>query len=762
MTTRNAAFFLAALVASFACGSEQALAQSSGRKPIPPPDKAKAKASHERMLGELKKILDKTDGENGLLGTVNIKVWQDRLAKLDAAKSDATKPELAKPELRFKVLVELGDAMVYYGQEREGLKVLQQAFDMDKAQIPDELYQDSKIRYAACWLRLAETENCCASHSAESCILPIQGAALHTKKEGSTNAVKLLSEVLAATNKTSPNHLRAEWFLNVAEMTLGGYPDKVPEENRIPPAFFKGTDFPHFTNVAGKVGVDFMNLAGGAIADDFDNDGDIDLLMTSYGADGQLEYMTNEGGVFKRSTEKAGLIGLLGGLNIIQADYDNDGWIDAYIPRGAWLGKIGLQPDSLLHNNGDGTFTDVAYVAGIAGVDYPDITAVFTDYDNDGDLDIYVGNETDANVKAPNQLFRNNGDGTFTDVAEKAGVMNMGYSRSVLAGDIDGDRDADLWVSNLNEDNRLYRNNGDGTFTDIAPQQGMTGPKKSYTSWFFDFDNDGALDLHVNAFGAKPADLAAAALGLSFDASLATLYKGDGKGGFKNVGREVGLTQPYSCMGGNLGDYNNDGYLDFYAGTGRPEARDLVPDKAYLNVGGKTYADITIASGLGNVQKGHGRSFADFDNDGDLDVFAQMGGAFKADLFHNALYENPGFPGTHFIDVKLQGVASNACAMGARIRADIVEGGTKRSIFRWVGSGGSFGANPLRQHIGLGKCEKLESMEVFWPTTGKAQVFKDLPLDRFVRIVEGSDKPEILELKPFKLGGAKDQGAKDQ
>jgi hypothetical protein len=707
------------------------------------PGKQEKARGHERMLGALQKILAETDDVNELLGSIKVRKLKEQLERLPQGATLA----------RFGALVELGDAMVYYGDEREGLAMLQQAFELPRAEIPDEHYLEGKIRYGAAWLRLAETENCCAYHNADSCILPLRGDAIHKKPEGSTNAVRLFGEVMAETPKDSPTHLRAQWFLNMGMMTLGKYPDAVPEGDRIPWSFFEGkAQFPRFKNVAAEAGIELLNLAGGSAADDYDNDGDIDLMITGYGADSQIQFFVNEGGRFRNRTEAANLSGILGGLNVFQADYDGDGWTDVYVPRGAWIGKIGMQPDSLLHNNGDGTFSDRAYDAGIAGTDYPNVTAVFSDYDNDGDLDIYAGNETDKNVRAPNQLFRNNGDGTFTDVAEAAGVTNMGYTRSVVAGDYDNDRDPDFWVSNLNEDNRLYRNNGDGTFTDVAPELGMTGPKKPYTAWFFDFDNDGNLDLHVNTFGAKPSDLAAAALGLPIECTLATLYKGDGKGGFKDVGRQVGLLEPYSTMGANVGDFDNDGFQDFYAGTGRPEARDLVPDKAYRNDGGKRYVDVTLPSGLGHVQKGHGRSFADFDNDGDLDVFAQMGGAFRADKFHNALYENPGF-GHHWLALELEGTESNKSAIGARVRADIVDAGTKRSVWRWVSTGGSFGANPLRVHLGLGKATKVETLEVFWPRTGKTQVFRDLPADQLLKITEGSDAPVKIELKRYALGG---------
>ncbi len=735
MRTRTARVFLVSLVFVLAWASASGSQEKGGT------------SGHQKMLAALREILDRTDEENWLLGDVKIRELRQKLA--------AMKPD-APSAARFQTLVDLGDAVVYYGDEREGLDIFKAAFALDPAGIPNGLYQDSKIRHAAAWLRLGETENCCANHNPESCILPLRGAAVHTKQEGSRNALAILKEVLDATKPRTPSHLKAKWFFNLTAMTLGGYPDKVPEEQRIPPAFFEGDEaFPRFVNVSAKLGLDIANLAGGVVADDFDNDDDIDLLLTGYGSDGQLEFFRNEGdGTFTRRTKEAGLTGLFGGLNLIQGDYDNDGFVDAFIPRGAWLGAKGRHPDSLLHNNGDGTFTDRSFEAGLAAVSYPNVTAVFTDYDGDGDLDLYVGNDSDQSIDAPCQLFRNKGDGTFEDVAKAAGVTNDRFTRAVIAGDYDADGRPDLYVSNLGQENRLYRNKGDGTFEDVAPKLGVTGPLRSYPSWFFDYDNDGVLDLQVNAFGASPADLTSAALGLPFEANLPALYRGDGQGGFVEIGRASGLVEPFSAMGANLGDFDNDGYLDFYAGTGRPEARDLVPNKAYHNLRGKGYADVTLPSGLGHLQKGHGIAFADFDCDGDLDIFAQMGGAFRSDKFHNAFFENPGF-GNHWLAVRLEGKGSNRSAMGARIRAVITESGAQRSVYHTVGSGGSFGANPLRQHLGLGRAEKIETLEVFWPTTGKTQVFRDVPLDRYMEIVEGVDQPEIRALEPVELGGGK-------
>ena len=204
---------------------------------------------------------------------------------------------------------------------------------------------------------------------------------------------------------------------------------------------------------------------------------------------------------------------MYGGLNLIPGDYDNDGDLDILVLRGAWVGKAGQHPNSLLRNDGQGRFEDVTFEAGLGEVHYPTQTAAWADYDNDGDLDLYVGNETSPEFTSPCQLFCNNGDGTFTDIAARAGVTQGGYAKGVAWGDYDGDRFPDLYVSNLLGPNRLYRNNRNGTFTNLASQLSVTQPLRSFPVWFWDFDNDGTLDLFVASYTGPAGHVAAYHLG---------------------------------------------------------------------------------------------------------------------------------------------------------------------------------------------------------------------------------------------------------
>ena len=503
--------------------------------------------------------------------------------------------------------------------------------------------------------------------------------------------------------------------------------------------------------MAPALGLDTFSLSGGAVADDFDGDGYLDFFVSTSDLAGQLRFFRNGGdGTFADRTEAANLNGLLGGLNLVQADYDNDGHLDLLVLRGAWFGEHGQHPNSLLRNAGDGTFFDATFATGLGQDHYPTQTAAWADYDLDGDLDLYIGNETTDTFVAPGQLFHNQGDGTFADVAPAAGVDQYAHAKAVVWGDYDGDRWPDLYVSNLGQPNRLYHNQGDGTFADVAPTLGVVSPRASFPTWFWDFDNDGHLDLFVAAYSATIADIAAAHLGHSVSVEQARLYRGDGQGGFADVSQDRHLAQPTKPMGANFGDLDHDGFLDFYLGTGDTDYAELMPNVLYWNQAGQRFVDVTFASGLGHLQKGHGVVFADLDHDGDVDIFEQMGGAYRGDGFADVLYENPGF-GHGWLAVEVVGVESNRSGIGTQLRVDVVEGGQRRSLYRWVGSGGSFGGNPLRQYVGLGSAEKVAQLVVLWPKSGRKQVFAEVPVNAIIRVTEGREQLEILALPSFKF-----------
>ena len=655
-------------------------------------------------------------------------------AELRALSADASDSKKA----RLHLLVGQDDLRL--GNNREAVEHLQIVRELS-----DEGSIEPAFQLAVAYIRLGEAENCLAHRNPESCILPIRGGGIHREQTGARKSVEYLKEVL----EKQPGHLTARWLLNLAHMALGEYPEKVPEHLLIPPQRFEASEeFPRFHDIAADLGLNTVTLSGGVIADDFDNDGWLDIVVSDWSPSGQLRYFRNNGdGSFTERTKEAGLTGLFGGLNLIQADYDNDGDADIYVLRGAWLEEIGRgYPNSLLQNDGKGRFRDVTFEAGLGEDHFPTQTAAWADFDNDGHADLYVGNEN-----FPSQLFRNNGDGTFADVAPRAGVTNDDFAKAVVWGDYDSDRLPDLYVSNFGGPNRLYRNNGDGTFADAAPDAGVTYPFKSFPAWFWDFNNDGRLDLFVSGYEWNIRDVAADYLGLpAMETELDSLYQGDGQGGFKNVGPAADLTQITQPMGSNFGDLDNDGFPDFYLGTGYPDYEGLMPNLLFRNQGGGRFADVTAAAGVGHLQKGHGVAFADFDHDGDQDIFSELGGAFAGDVFGNALFENPGIE-NNWIVVKLVGVESNRSAIGARIRAEITENGKARSVYKWVNTGGSFGANPLRQHIGLGSAGTIELLEVYWPTTDQSQRFRNLKANQFIAITEGQKEYVTLPYQPVKF-----------
>ena len=421
--------------------------------------------------------------------------------------------------------------------------------------------------------------------------------------------------------------------------------------------------------------------------------------------------------------------------------------------RGAWESASRL---SLLRNKGDGVFEDVTIKAGLAEPIATE-SSVWGDYDNDGLLDLFVCGDY---VKTPSQepdprcrsrLYHNQGDGTFVNVIDEAGATNAHWAKGSAWGDYDRDGRLDLFVSNMDGACRLFHNEGKGKFRDVAAETGITRADfgMPFACWFWDFDNDGWSDLFINDYQCSLAETIADYLGIKLKKihHPHLLRNLEGKG-FREVSSEVGLVRPISAMGVNFGDIDNDGFLDVYFGTGWMSFSGLIPKVLLKNVDGKRFADVTESSHTGHLQKGHGTSFVDWDCDGDVDIFAVLGGAYASDTAYNVLFQNPGH-GRHWLKVKLVGVQTNRSAIGATIEAEIKNAdGSLRHVFRTVGNNASFGGNPLTEHVGLGDATSVASLVITWPTSKTTQTFANVAADRSLVIVEGKDTFQVLHQKP--------------
>ena len=617
---------------------------------------------------------------------------------------------------------------------------------------------------ALSYLRLGELENCIANHSAVSCLFPVQQAGYHQLPLGSEKAIEAYTEIL----RMNPDDLSAQWLLNIAYMTLGKHPDQVPESWLIPDSCFQSDHMAkELHNIAGHIGFDIRGLSGGLIVDDFTNDGYLDIMVSEWGQTGQLRFfVSNADGSFSEKTMEANLTGLFGGLNLLQADYNNDGWLDVFVLRGGWLGEFGDHPNSLLKNNGDGTFSDVTQAAGILSF-HPTQTATWNDFNRDGWLDIFIGNETTgASSFHYSELYINQGDGTFKEVAGTAGLqinkrsfrISPHYIKGVTSADYNNDNWPDIYVStgSFNRDrNFLFRNNGvdaagNLTFSDVTEEAGLAGKLSTFSTWFWDYNNDGHPDIFASSylrshgFGSITEDLAAEYLGKPHEAETGFLFKNNGNGTFSNVSADTRLDKILYAMGANFGDFDNDGWLDFYLGTGNIGMDAIMPNRMFRNAGGVFFQDVTTAAGVGHLQKGHGVSFSDIDNDGDQDLLMSMGGAFEGDVFQNAFFQNPYEHDNHWITLILQGTTSNRSAIGARLTLTIEENGRERKLYRDINSGGSFGASPLRAEIGLGRAEAVKELIITWPCSAE-QRFNNLESKQFYKIVEGQATAEKVE-----------------
>jgi len=623
-------------------------------------------------------------------------------------------------------------------------------------EIGGELGQKARYSLVAAYLRSSEVENCLDNHNYDSCLLPISGGGIHKHKHGASAAREAVIELLA----DHPDDVLGRWLINIVAMALGEYPQGVPGDYLIVPEVFASeVGFPRFYDVAPELGLAVDAISGSSIFEDFDLDGDLDLVCSAMGLDDDLRYFENGGdGTFHDKTDHVGFRGITGGLNINQADYDDDGDADVLVLRGAWMGAMGRMPNSLLRNEGDGRFSDVTEEAGLLAF-FPTQTGTWADFDNDGLLDLFTGSESRERGA---RLYQNRGDGTFAEVIADSGIEPIGFVKGACWGDYDNDGLSDLYVSCNGMRNVLYRNLGEGKFEDVTHAAGLDEDPGTFACWFFDYDNDGNQDLYVSGYSARFAstngavlsDIPSARLGLDTKRDVfPRLYRNLGNGRFENVASKVGLDRVVLTMGANFGDVDNDGWLDIYCGTGHTNYLALMANRLFKNQGGDRFVDVTTNAGMGHLQKGHGITFADVDNDGDQDVYAVMGGWYPADNFPNALYANPGNE-NHWITLQLEGTKSTKTAVGARIHVRISTPAGERSIHRTVDTGGSFGSNSLQQEIGLDAAAEILFVEVFWPASGIRQVFNGLQRNHFWRITEGREEAERLDLRAFPIAPA--------
>ncbi len=313
--------------------------------------------------------------------------------------------------------------------------------------------------------------------------------------------------------------------------------------------------------------------------------------------------------------------------------------------------------------------------------------------------------------------------------------------------DYDNDDYPDLFLNNLSGSGELYHNNRNGTFSDVTSEMGIAGPYHGFSCWAWDYDNDGWLDIFATTYDRTLADLIKGLLGMPHGEECNRLYRNLGGEGFEDRTAEAGLDVVFAAMGSNYGDFDNDGFLDMYLGTGDIGFDTLVPNRMFKNVGGTRFAEITGTTGTGHLQKGHGVACGDWDRDGDVDIFIETGGAVNGDRFHDLFFQNPG-QGNHSLTVKLVGKKTNRAAIGARI--NLVTAGEKPlTVHRHVSSGSSFGANPLEQTIGLAQAKRVAVLEVHWPTSQTTQVFRDIPADCAIEITEFGDSYRPLGWKPI-------------
>ncbi|MHC5210742.1 MAG: CRTAC1 family protein [Planctomycetota bacterium] len=464
-----------------------------------------------------------------------------------------------------------------------------------------------------------------------------------------------------------------------------------------------------FDEVASACGVDTMAFGRGAAMVDLDGDGLLDIIKNSAKSPDVFLRQLNDNTFVDVSSQWGIPADDLTSWGVLAVDFDNDGDADVYTVAGGFS----IDTSRLLRNDLDtlGVFTDVSAQSGDAGFTGGSFGGTVLDYDLDGDLDIFVAkNFREDNIGAC-VLLRNDGGLVFTDVSVQAGVALPGDYRHCSMGDVDNDGWPDIAVGRANGDNRLFRNNRDGTFTDIAPQAGLGGTTVNFGMVLEDFDNDGWMDVYVPRYQFE----------LDGPSGLFVNngdFDDDGNGTFTDVSLSSGIGG-HKDMGHSTGDVDADGYPDVFVGTGSPW--DAEPDFLYLitpdGSGGLTATDASLSSGLvtGALTRAHGSAYGDFDEDGDIDVMVNPGGpgGSPETIEPGRLYRNQG--NAHgWIAIDLLGRLSSRTAVGARAVAITPSG---KQVHRQLTAGKGFAnTDSPTLHFGLASEAAIDRLIVRWPS----------------------------------------------
>ena len=542
--------------------------------------------------------------------------------------------------------------------------------------------------------------------------------------------------------RDKPDDIRYRWLSRALTILARLPEDTIPLDCRIVAAPNAPSPV-HFQDVTEAAGVGVYAMGRGAAWGDFDNDGHDDLLVCSERGPFTL-YRNLGNGKFVYVAKDVGLIDPVG-LGCYTAnfiDYDNDGYQDIFLAGNGWGGDNRL---FLFHSDHGKRFTDVTEQAGMAGTKNA-FGASWADYDNDGLLDVAVATGL---VHAGGErilLYHNEGKGKFSEVGVKAGLTRRARWMNVTWGDYDGDGRPDLFAVAFDSQCAMYHNLGDGRFEDVTERAGLRCPSANYTATFLDYNNDGKPDIFVSTYPGGEVKVMEShyITGSPVEPDKRQLlFRNNGDGTFTRVTEEAGILGWHGAMAAGIGDIDNDGYPDIILGTGNPQLDWVEPKPLYHNEGNGHFVDIGISSGLLDFGMLHGTVFSDYDDSGAQSFFENRGGFYIASRLHARLYHNPG-TSNHVLEAHLIGANCNRDAIGSRL---MVASGDKR-VYQHIDGGAGFGSmNSRIVQFGLAAHDAIDSFTVDWPD-GLHQVWRNVPLDSRIEVVEGKNDFRVLKRFP--------------